>query len=190
MNVLNARKAIYGDKHIFLDYSLEDRRQCTDYLEKHCEGHIHKWAVTPSMHMFNDGANGAKIKMMNYARSIISNSRLSLSGIGADEVMNTHRFYDRGNRGQVDEFPEDLATVFPWRNFYEGSMKNYVLSDEYVAGSMGYETRYPFLDKELVQEFMSLSVHLKNAYPKFTLIEYLRTHNQPYTACKNGFNVA
>jgi asparagine synthase (glutamine-hydrolysing) len=190
MQVLNARKSIYGDKHVFLDYSSDDRLKSMTFLEKYCEDHIHKWEVTPSMHMFNDGANGAKIKMMHCARQIIPKSRLSLSGIGADEIMNTHRCYDMGNRGQVDEFPQDLSSVFPWRNFYEGSMRNYILSDEYVAGSIGYETRYPFLDKALVQEFLNLIPDLKNHYPKHAIIEYVRLNNHPYTIRKMGFNVS
>jgi hypothetical protein len=43
----------------------------------------------------------------------------------------------------------------------------------YVAGSHGIETRYPLLDKDVVQEFLWLSPQLKNAHCKAPLHEYL-----------------
>ena len=34
--------------------------------------------------------------------------------------------------------------------------------EEFTSGIFGIETRYPFLDKFVVQEFLNLSVNLKN----------------------------
>jgi hypothetical protein len=188
--VLHARKAIYGDNHMIMDYTPSQRVVYNSFLQTSCEPHTHTWAITPSKSMIDDECNGGKIFLLQTARSKIPNAKVSFSGIGADEVMNTHACYDKPNRGQVDYFPDDLSTVFPWRNFFEGSMRNYLLSDEYVAGSIGYETRYPFLDRTLVQEFLNLHPSIKNHGPKYPLIHYLEKHRHPYTIAKYGFNVA
>ncbi len=190
VSVLNRRKQLYGNSHMILNYSPNQRFVYNSFLQTTCEPHTHTWAITPSKHMIEDECNGGKIFLLQTARSEIQNARVSFSGIGADEVMNTHAAYDRPNRGQVDFFPDDLSTVFPWRNFFEGSMRNYLLSDEYVAGSIGYETRYPFLDKQLVQEFLYLHPSIKNTCPKYPLVWYLEKNKNPYTSAKYGFNVA
>jgi asparagine synthetase B (glutamine-hydrolysing) len=59
-----------------------------------------------------------------------------------------------------------------------------------VAGHFGIETRYPFLDRELVQEFLWLSADLKNSQYKSALAEYLQVNNWPYQPNeKLGFHV-
>jgi asparagine synthetase B (glutamine-hydrolysing) len=45
--------------------------------------------------------------------------------------------------------------------------------EEYVAGAYGIEARYPFLDKQVVQEFLWLDVNLKNSTYKSVLHDYL-----------------
>ncbi len=80
-----------------------------------------------------------------------------LSGSGADEIIS---WYKRPPRNM--QFPQDLSTIFPWVNFYGGKMRNYIMKEEIIGGAHGIETRYPFLDKEVVQEFFWLSHSLKN----------------------------
>ena len=60
-------------------------------------------------------------------------------------------------------FPDDLTTIFPWASFYGSSQETYIAKEEHVAGSFGIETRYPYLDKYVVQEFLSLTPELKNS---------------------------
>ena len=57
-----------------------------------------------------------------------------------------HNSYYSCGWGNVDVFPSNLKEVFPWANFFGGSMDNYLRGDEYVGGCFGYETRYPFCD--------------------------------------------
>jgi len=60
--------------------------------------------------------------------------------------------------------------------------------EEYVAGSYGIETRYPFLDTQLVQEFLWLSSDLKNRQYKAPLTEYLERNSYPFQkGNKTGF---
>ena len=91
--------------------------------------------------------------------------------IGADEIMAHNSYYSLG-WGNVDYFPNDLNQVYPWKNFYEGTMDNYIKGDEYIGGCFGFETEYPFCDKQLVQEFLWLKPELKNNY-KIQIINLL-----------------
>jgi asparagine synthetase B (glutamine-hydrolysing) len=54
------------------------------------------------------------------------------------------------------------------------------MKEEYVAGAFGVEARYPFLDRELVQEFLSLDCSLKNSAYKAPLDFYLEARSFPY----------
>ena len=91
-------------------------------------------------------------KMIDYCKKNNQNIKILMSGIGADEIMAHNSYYSLG-WGNVDYFPNDLNQVYPWKNFYEGTMDNYIKGDEYIGGCFGFETRYPFCDKQLVQNF-------------------------------------
>jgi hypothetical protein len=69
-------------------------------------------------------------------------------------------------------------------------MRKYLTKDEYIIGCLGIEARYPFLDKQLVQEFLWLKPELKNNFYKAPLREYLIQNNFPYKENeKKGFRV-
>ena len=117
--------------------------------------------------------------------------KIYLSGQGADEIIsdyghNGNKIYDHSSFG--GHFPEDLSKIFPWHSFYNGTQIQYLNKEEYVAGAYGIETRYPFLDKKLVQEFLWLSADLKNRKYKAPLDEYLIQNNYPFQrGQKTGF---
>lgn len=133
-----------------------------------------------------------KSKIINTAKQIDNNIRVPHSGIGADEVM-AHNNYHSCGHGNVNIFPDNLSHVFPWPNFFNGSMSNYLKGDEYVGGTFSYETRYPFCDKDLIQEFLWLKPELKNNFKntnyKPALSSYLEKENFPYHLNKCGFNI-
>jgi len=111
-----------------------------------------------------------------------------LSGQGGDEIMGTSQTY--GFRlPNPSAFPDDLSSVFPWNNFYNGANQSYLIRDEFIGSNFGLETRYPLLDKAVVQKFLSLSSKLKNGESKRPLIEYLRHLNYPIGSRKVGFNL-
>lgn len=104
--------------------------------------------------------------------------KVYLSGQGSDEIMSDYGFAGNAATGFLTtdlrgHFPVDLATVFPWTNFFEGTQREFLYKDEVVGGAYGIECRYPFLDKNLVQEFLWLSQTLKNAHYKAPLRHYL-----------------
>lgn len=121
------------------------------------------------------------------------NRKIYLSGQGADEI-----FADYGHNGESKGrhsefgglFPKDLSTIFPWPNFFESSQEAFLVKEEYIAGAFGLETRYPFLDKQVVQEFLWLDVDLKNKHYKSVLHNYLIENDFPFEVDrKRGFSV-
>lgn len=112
--------------------------------------------------------------------------KINFSGHGADEIISD---YGMGGKKIFDTvsqfgglFPEDLAAHFPYKNFFDETMIQYLNKEEYVAGAYGIETRYPFLDTQLVQEFLWLDVELKNAEYKAPIKYYLEKRGYPYDA--------
>lgn len=194
--ILDNRKKILGDKYYFIDLSKNDKNKYKKELNKICEPFIWDWRyhinLTHINNGFDMGSMLGKSKIINFSKQYDSNIRVMYSGIGADEVMARNQYYSCG-WGNVDKFPDDLNKVYPWANFFNGSMENYLKGDEYVGGSYGYETRYPFCDKDLVQQFLWLKPELKNIYKgsiyKPALMYYLDKNKFPYADKKLGFNV-
>ena len=119
------------------------------------------------------------------------NYRLYLTGMGADEIFADYGFggikkTQHSNFGGL--FPDDLSTIFPWASFYYSTMESYLAKEEYVAGLHGLEARYPFLDRDVVQEFLWLTPELKNSQYKSVLDNYFVQNNFPFSRGeKKGF---
>ena len=115
-----------------------------------------------------------------------------LSGSGADETISDYGFNKVKHYGHSTiggYFPEDLSTVFPWKNFFGNTQRAYLMKEETVTGTWGVEGRYPFLDKQVVQEFLWLSNDLKNKHYKSVIYNYLTENNFPFEEnTKIGFN--
>ena len=57
-----------------------------------------------------------------------------------------------------------------------------------MAGCYGIETRYPYLDRDLVQEFLWLTPELKNKHYKAPIHEYFKRNGYPFEkGVKKGF---
>lgn len=125
----------------------------------------------------------------------ISNSegyKVVLSSQGADEIFgdygfNGYKFVFHSCFG--GKYPNKLEDIFPkspnddnavWNNFYSGTQKCFMSKEEFVGGNYGIETRYPFLDRDLVQEFLWLDISLKNSSYKSAIESYLLKNNYPY----------
>ena len=111
------------------------------------------------------------------------NQRIYLSGHGVDEIFsdygfNGHKFANHSNFGGL--FPKDLKDIFPWNSFYNSTMESYLAKEEYTSGIWGIETRYPYLDKDVVQEFLWLTSELKNKHYKSVLHDYFVKNNFPF----------
>lgn len=193
--VLNSRKKIHNNL-AFLNLSEAERIKWKHHLINNCEPCYWDWRYNPRVanvvNAFNMGSMLGSSLIFDYIKKHDKNCRVVLSGIGADEIMARNFFYSLGT-GQVDEFPPDLKNVYPWINFFEGSQANYIRGQEYVGGCFNFETRYPFLDKSVVQEFLNLKSELKNEFDnnkvKPVLSNYLTINKYPFHKTKLGFNV-
>ena len=114
--------------------------------------------------------------------------KVQLSGQGADEVMSNIQTYGF-NTPNPYIWPDNLSDVFPWGNFYYGANWSYLNKEECIAGSVGIETRYPFLDRDVVQSFINLTVDLKNKNYKAPLHSMLTKCNFPFVEAKRGFDL-
>lgn len=109
--------------------------------------------------------------------------KIYLSGQGADEIFSDYGFqgrkiYQHSTFGGL--YPKDLEFVFPWSSFYESTQYSYLGKEENVPGALGIEGRYPFLDVQVVQEFLWLHPDLKNSNYKSVLREYLVKNSFPF----------
>ena len=151
-----------------------------NYVQENCESFI------------SDQYNGYNIKNDKASvglaficdKAIKEERKIYLSGQGADEIFSDYGIFGRKIMGDNQStfggiFPDDLKPHFPWKNFFDGTQEMYIAKEEYVAGSFGIETRYPYLDEDVVQEFLWLSPELKNKSYKSVVYEYLNNNNFP-----------
>jgi len=110
--------------------------------------------------------------------------KVYLSTQGADEILSDYSLLT--NQSELKGiYPDDLKE---WYNFKQGCNYSYMMKEERVAEAFGIEARYPFLDIELVQEFLWLTPELKNKHYKAPLHEYLTLNNIAFEPnVKRGF---
>ena len=161
-------------------------RSEVDYLQQHIPPYRYRGGR--GQLVVNDGAAPA----LSYVcrRAATRGARIHLSGTGADEIISDYGFqgkkiFPHSSFGGL--FPEDLETVFPWRSFFGGTMKDYLAKEEVVVGSHGMESRYPFLDKQVVQEYLWLTAKVKNSIYKRPIDDYFKLLGYPYENGKQGF---
>ena len=153
--------------------------QCKNIVEKIYENNINLYSAVYASTQLTMFANKQKYK-------------ICLSGCGVDEIISDYCGGKIcGNFGA--KFPLNLKTIFPknssdnncvWKNFYNGVQKGNLLREEVICGTFGIESRYPFLDKEVVQEFLWLSQKLKMKKYKAPLFEYLIKLKYPFVPNK------
>jgi asparagine synthetase B (glutamine-hydrolysing) len=137
----------------------------------------------------HDGGALGAFYLANWARK--EGRCVNLSGAGADEILsdygwNGSKFYNHSQFG--GHFPEDLNGFFPWKKFYDDTQRSYLFKDEFILGRWGVEGRYPFLDRGVVQAFLSLMPKLKNQQYKAPLEHFLQRHGYPFEKKrKRGF---
>lgn len=169
------------------EFLADNRWSYKDYINKNVEEFYYKIYSSSSdynefgLRLQDDNGSCGLSMVCDVARR--QGKKVYLSGSGSDEIFSDYGFngekkYPHSNFGGL--FPQDLSTIFPWASFYGSTMLSYLAKEEYVAGSYGIETRYPYLDKYVVQEFLWLSQSLKNSNYKSVVYEYLSTNNYPH----------
>ena len=192
LKLLTEELGWYTEKSWFVDCDEVKRlRNYRDTLVNRMKSLEQKIEYRKTGQMLTDD-NGAIGMSHICAKGKTEGQLIYLSGSGADEI-----FSDYGYNGIKHfrhstiggKFPEDLETVFPWKNFFDNTQRAYLMKEEYVSGSHGIEGRYPFLDKEVVQEFLWLKPELKNKFYKSVLHNYMEINDYPFDISqKVGFN--
>jgi asparagine synthetase B (glutamine-hydrolysing) len=185
-DVLKERYSLFNDNSSgqFLD---DNRWSYKEYINKNVEEFYYKIYSSSSdynefdLRLQDDNGSCGLSMICDYAKQ--EGKKVYLSGSGSDEIFSDYGFggikkYPHSNFGGL--FPKDLNTIFPWASFYGSTMLSYLAKEEYVAGSYGIETRYPYLDKYVVQEFLWLTEDLKNSNYKSVLFEYLTKNSYPF----------
>ena len=182
LRLINNTEAFFLQPQEFQNWKKELRSNCEDFE-------------------YNDGFRNYNIKKDQASMGLSAicsrankeGRRIYFSGQGADEIISDYGFggkkiYKHSGFGGL--FPAQMNGFFPWHSFYDGTQIQYLNKEEYVAGHFGIETRYPFLDRQLVQEFLWLTHDLKNSKYKSVLDEYLLRNNFPFQPQeKRGFHV-
>ena len=192
-SVLNKRFSVSKAKATIIDTIPDSyRKKYTGMLNNEVERFIYHHEDTPGNKgaVHSDPSAVAICYIAEKARA--ARNFVGLSGSGSDEIMsdygmNGKKIYHHSEFAGV--FPKDLEGFFPWKKFYGDSMRSYLFKDEMVLGHFGLEGRYPFLSKQVVQEFLSLSSELKNAAYKAPIKAFFERYNYPFEASvKLGFN--
>jgi asparagine synthetase B (glutamine-hydrolysing) len=182
-SVLDARSVITKDyKEIVLG---EDFDRLKEDVKLYVEPFKYRIFTNSQTDLHSDDASVGLAAICERARQ--EGKKVYLSGQGSDEILSDYPFFPNQSE-LMGQFPSNLRE---WRNFYDGCQYSYIGKEEYVAGAYGIETRYPFLDKDVVQEFLWLNVELKNMFYKAPLREYLINNNYPFQeGAKLGFSPA
>lgn len=189
-NILQRRFQILDEhnvEYIILNKSDAELQETIKYIKTNTEQF--RYTICSSSSNYNEfnlllTDDGGSRHLSYISKTASQNGhKILLSGGGADEIFSDYGFggrklYQHSNFGGL--FPNDLEKIFPWNSFYYSSMESYLAKDEYVGGSFGLEVRYPFLDKQVVQEFLWLDVDLKNKSYKYPLEHYLELNNFPF----------
>ena len=113
--------------------------------------------------------------------------KVYLSGQGADEILSDYSLVPQQSQFK-GRFPDTLSS--PWLNFHDSCISSYLGKEERIAGTYNIETRYPFLDKAVVQEFLYLCPKLKNSTYKAPLAALFERDGYPFEReTKRGFGV-
>ena len=127
IDVIKKRKDILKNKHIIVDLNNNEKQIWKKYLESNCEKFYWNWKYHPRLNSidngFTMGSMLGKSKIINFTKKYNKNIKVLFSGIGADEVMARNQYYSCGY-GNVNEFTNNLNKLFPWPNFFNGSMEN------------------------------------------------------------------
>lgn len=163
-------------------------------IKKHSEEFLYRinrnGIITPREFMTDDKGSVGLSFICTKAKE--DGCKIYLSGQGADEIFsdygfNGKKFYSHSTFG--GNFTDDLSNLFPWNSFYEGTQYSYLGKEENISGMHGIEGRYPFLDFDVVQEFLWLKPTLKNKFYKSVLHQYLEANSFAFDMQKKiGFS--
>ena len=111
-----------------------------------------------------------------------------LTGQGSDEIISDYG-YDGKKHFPHSNFGGLFGEQFkPQWNFYGSTQRSYLMYIHIIGNHFGLNAFHPFLDKDVVQEFLSLTPELKNRFYKAPIHNFLTENNFPFSeGVKIGF---
>lgn len=103
---------------------------------------------------------------------------ICLSGHGSDEIYSD--YYSPNTKSSSTLKGNYTNVRNKWPNFDMGYGRNILGMFERTAGACGVETRYPFLDRNAIQNFLWLSDELKNSNYKQCLHQLMSARSFPF----------
>jgi asparagine synthetase B (glutamine-hydrolysing) len=181
LSILERRRRLVHHEEFHPDFAL------LEWLREHIDNEPYTILYDGEVlgtRVLDDGASLGLATMAKLAQA--EGRKVLLSGQGADEIMSDY-----------SPWPEqsDLKGTFPerlelWTNFNYGCQESYLMKEEYIGGAFGIESRYPYLDSRVVQEFLWLSAAAKNRHYKAPLRDYLVRNAFSFEeGVKRGFKV-
>eukprot|EP00392_Amoebophrya_sp_AT5.2_P014369 g14518.t1 len=207
------------EKAVLFHFGTQTAAEQISKLKTYCEPYRFRWHGYPQDGPYTQGAfiwadqatHGLSVV---YSAARRHGARIALSGTGGDEhVAGDYSRFGPDSYSEVPELPSEaeveewetkynsisaaaspeaktLAVEFPWGGFFLDRLQDYIMKEEVVAGAYGIETRFPFLDRRLVQEFLWLSADVKNSKYKRPIVDYLLRNWYPFVGGrKMGFGV-
>jgi asparagine synthetase B (glutamine-hydrolysing) len=100
------------------------------------------------------------------------NKKILFTGTGPDGIIDNYLLKNARKSFIINN---DTFENFPYEHFYGGKQRAFIDRQEYTSLAHSIETRNPFLDKNLTQEWFYLRNDLKNKEHKSPLANFLRT---------------
>lgn len=141
-----------------------------------------------SLEYYNQLKEYGLVSICMYMNSLCK--EVLVTGQGADEIIDNyiHKYKTLGKPSvKMLSWPDNLKSFFPYDHFYDNRQRKLIDDHEFCCLSYGIETRNPFLDKKLAQEWLSLDVKLKNYETKSPLKTFLRKRGISISKTTLGF---
>ena len=172
-----------------IDLSLVEFNEIKKYIKDCAEEFKYLKQKKTMIFVTDDQASVGLSKICKLASK--KKQRILLSGSGADEIYSDYGMYGRAlSRSSCfgGKWPDNLNDILSndpeddviWKSFYHFTQRDYLAKEEIISGLYGIEGRYPFLDKQVVQEFLWLTKDLKNNIYKSPLDYFMTKKNYPF----------
>lgn len=163
-------------KHVYIDTKEDIYNKYSEYVDRIENYTAYHYDGTPYSDIYSAYSCFGIYQIFQKART--DKRIIFLSGHGGDEITSD---YGNKNNSSASILLLDYKDVrSKWPNFDSSYGRNIIQMFERVSGCFGIESRYPFLDKHVVQEFLWLSDELKNSSFKQCIANYMNINNYPY----------
>lgn len=165
-----------GNEHIILDPSVYFEDNFKVFVEKVENWIAYHYDGKPYLDVYHAYSCFAHFLICEHAKA--TGHTICLSGHGADEIYSDY-YSPRTNSVSVVK-GDYRGWRKKWPNFDMGYGRNILGMFDRTAGACGIETRYPYLDRKAVQNFLWLTDDLKNKHYKQCQHQIMKKRNFPF----------